>query len=233
MTTPETTTPARPRHGSPGAPAAVRLFWLRAAVVIAPIGPLAIAVLRLVMPYDTVDDTAAVVGKVAASPVATDAVLWLSFLALFTLPLGVLVAARLAVRVRPVFGSVAAAVAWTGFSALFWVAYPERPAAAAVAAGVDPATATALIGAADAHPSATAALLVYVVGHILGGVLLGIALWGAVPRWAALALAASQPLHLVFAVALVNHALDAASWALTGVGFAAAAVAALRRAQAG
>jgi hypothetical protein len=42
-------------------------------------------------------------------------------------------------------------------------------------------------------------------------------------RPAAVALIASQPLHLLFAVAVVNHQLDAVSWALTAVGFAAAA----------
>jgi hypothetical protein len=227
MTTPDLATHPRP----PAAVTSARRFWLRAAVVIAPVGPLSIAVVRLVLPYDTVDDTAAIVAKTAAAPAVTDVVLWLSFLALLTLPLGVLITARLAVRTRPVLGSVAAAVAWTGFAAQSWVVYPERPAAAAAEAGVDPATAVALIGATDAHPSATAALLVFVVGHILGAVLLGAALWGAVPRWAALGLALSQPLHLVFATAVVNHPLDAACWALTGVGFTAAAVAALRRAE--
>lgn len=38
-----------------------------AAVVIATVGPLAIAVLRLILPYDTTDDAAAAAAKVAAA----------------------------------------------------------------------------------------------------------------------------------------------------------------------
>lgn len=40
---------------------------LGAAVVIAAVGPLAIAVLRLILPYDTTDDAAAAAAKVAAA----------------------------------------------------------------------------------------------------------------------------------------------------------------------
>ncbi len=45
-----------------------------------------------------------------------------------------------------------------------------------------------------------------------------------IPKWAATALILSQPLHLVFAVIVPNHALDAIAWTLTGIGFAAAAL---------
>ena len=76
------------------------------------------------------------------------------------------------------------------------------------------------------------AAIVFVAGHILGGILLGIALWRAIPRWAALALVVSQPLHLFFAVVVPNHWADAAAWSLTGIGFAAAAFATLRAATA-
>jgi hypothetical protein len=41
----------------------------------------------------------------------------------------------------------------------------------------------------------------------------------------AAALAVSQPLHLLFAVVVPNHLLDAVAWGLTAVGFTAAAMA--------
>ena len=71
---------------------------------------------------------------------------------------------------------------------------------------------------------------IFVLGHVLGLVLLGIALWRGrvVPAWAGLLLAASQLLHIVFAVIVPVHALDGLAWGLTAVGFAAAAVALLR-----
>lgn len=206
----------------------VRAPWLRAAVLIAPIGPLAIAVLRGILPYDTADDTASIAAKVAANPGAQSVVLWLGYLALLTLPLGVLIAARLAVRTRPVLGAIAAALSWIGFMSLFFLLGTDQVAQAAGDAGVPVPTAVALVEAINGHPTASVAGLAFVVGHILGAVLLGVALWSVIPRWAAVALIISQPLHLVFAVFVTNHLLDAVAWSLTGVGFAAAALALVR-----
>lgn len=205
-------------------PDAARTFWLRAAILIAPIGPLAVAVLRGILPYDTVDDPATMVAKVAANPAVQSAVLWLGYLALLTLPLGVMIASRLAVRTRPVLGGIAAGLAWLGFTSLPFVIGTDQLALAGAVAGVPASTVVTLGDAINAHPTAAVAGLVFVAGHILGAVLLGIALWRAVPRWAAVALIVSQPLHLIFAVFVPNHLLDALGWSLTGVGFAAAAV---------
>ncbi|MGH3765304.1 MAG: hypothetical protein ACRDTX_09165 [Pseudonocardiaceae bacterium] len=197
-----------------------------AAVVIAAAGPLAIAVLRLILPYDTTDDAAATVEKVAASPAAEGAVLWLTYLALLTLPLGVLITGRQAMRARPALGAVAALIAWVGFTSLFAsVAIGDYLAQAAPTTAAPTSTTAALLDAINALPATTTASTVFVAGHILGGILLGIALWRVVPAWAAVALTISQPLHLVFAVFVPNHVLDGVAWALTAVGFAAAALA--------
>jgi uncharacterized membrane protein YdfJ with MMPL/SSD domain len=69
---------------------------------------------------------------------------------------------------------------------------------------------------------------VWVIGHILGTVLLGVALWRTIPVWAALALIVSQPLHLVAAVIVPNHLLDGLAWLLTAVGFAVTAAVGVR-----
>ena len=196
-----------------------------AAVVIAAAGPLAIAVLRVILPYDTTDDAAATVEKVAAAPAVEGVVLWLTYLALLTLPLGVLIAGRQAMRARPALGAVAAVIAWVGFSSLFAsVAIGDYLAQAAPTTGTPHSATAALLDAINALPATSAASTVFVVGHILGGILLGVALWRVVPVWAAAALAISQPLHLVFAVFFPNHVLDGVAWALTAVGFAAAAL---------
>ena len=75
------------------------------------------------------------------------------------------------------------------------------------------------------------AAITFVVGHIIGVILLGVALLRGrvIPAWAAWALIVSQPLHVVFAVVIPSNGLDAAAWALTTVGFAAAANAVARR----
>jgi hypothetical protein len=192
-------------------------------MALAATGPLAVAVLRGVLPYDTDDDALTAAAKVAADPGAQSAVLWCAYLALLTLPLGVLIVARVAVRARPVLGAVAGAVAWLGFASLPITAAVDQVPLAAPTAGLDPAGTAALVDAVAAHPTQSLALAVFVAGHIVGTVLLGVAIWSVVPRWAAVALVVSQPLHLLFAVAVVNHPLDAVSWALTAVGFAAAA----------
>lgn len=60
------------------------------------------------------------------------------------------------------------------------------------------------------HPIFYVAGIVFVVGHVIGTVLLGIAMWRsrAVPRWAAAITAVAQPLHFVAAVVIASHPLD-------------------------
>jgi hypothetical protein len=48
------------------------------------------------------------------------------------------------------------------------------------------------------------------------------------PRWAALAVAISQPLHFVAAVVVGSHGLDLVAWGLNAVGFAVVAITILR-----
>jgi hypothetical protein len=197
----------------------------RAAVLVAAVGPLTVAALRGLLPYDTVDDNATIVAKVAAHPGAEAAVLWLSGLALITLPLAVLVVNGAAMRARPVLGTVAAVIAWVGFSGLTFLISPDQVARAGFDAGLPTDATAALMSAIDESAVTSTATSLFVAGHILGVVLLGVALWRVVPRWAALALIVSQPFHFVVAVIVPNHALDALAWALTAVGFAAAAAA--------
>lgn len=201
--------------------------WRRAALVVTPLGPLAIAALRWLLPYDTTDDPTTLVAKVASHPGAMSAVLWLSLLALITLPLGVLVVGAVAVRARRVLGTVAAVLAWCAFATLPFLVGPDQIALAGVDAGLPTATTAALMTAAVGHPVSTAATVLWVAGHILGLVLLGVALWRAIPVWAAVALIVSQPLHFVFAVVAPNHLLDGLAWLLTAVAFAVTAAAGL------
>jgi len=192
-------------------------------VALAVAGPVAIAALRGVLPYSTADDPATVVARIAAAPGAQSAVLWLSYLALLTLPLGLLIVTRVAVAARRVLGLVGGTIAWLGYLSLFFMVATDQIPLAGPAAGLTSAQTLAVTDAVAAHPTQAVALALFVAGHILGTVLLGIALWRAVPWWAALALAVSQPLHLVFAVVLPVPALDVAAWLLTAVGFGVAA----------
>jgi hypothetical protein len=81
------------------------------------------------------------------------------------------------------------------------------------------------------HPTVAVAGGAFVLGHVVGTILLGLALWHSrvVPAWAAVATIVSQPIHFVAAVVLVSHPLDLVGWGLNAVGFAAAGIAFARR----
>lgn len=80
------------------------------------------------------------------------------------------------------------------------------------------------------HPSVYVFAGAYVLGHVIGTVLLGIALAKAraVPLWAAVLVAISQPAHFIAFVAFRNQALDGLAWGAMAVGFIAASLAIIR-----
>ncbi len=92
----------------------------------------------------------------------------------------------------------------------------------------DRAAVVRFLDAFAAHGVFGAGIGLFVLGHIAGAVLLGLALWGTVPRWASVALIVSQPLHVVAFVILQNRYLDSAAWGLTALGLAVCAVVVLR-----
>jgi len=200
--------------------------WLVAALL--PIGPAAVALLRFVLPYDTVDDAATIVRKVSADPGAQSLVLWLGLVAVLTLVPAVLAAGRLTRDGAPRLTAAALLLLVPGYLALGWITAGDALLWAGAHAGVDEPTLTLLYE--SAHPTLAIAEILFVFGHVVGTVLLGVAMWrsAAVPRWAAVATAVSQPLHFVAAIVLVSHPLDLVAWGLNAAGFAAVALALLR-----
>lgn len=221
-TAPGTASDAAPAAAASPLPSPVPPVPRNLAVAIAAVGPLAVAAVRLLLPSDTADDSAAVVAKTLSHPELQTAVLWLDYLAMLTLPLAVLLVAVRAVRASRVLGSVAAVVAWLGFATLPWTAALDPVPLAARDAGVAQDASVRLLDALAVIGPGGLGEVVFVVGHVLGTVLLGLALWRAIPRWAAVAIVVSQPLHFVAAVVLGNHVLDAVAWVLTAAGFAVA-----------
>jgi hypothetical protein len=197
-----------------------------------PLGPLSIAVLRGILPYHTTDSMTAMAGKVAAHQGAEQAVLWLSLLATFTLVPGTIAIGVMAVRAAPRLGTLATVLAVAGFSALPGIVATDQTALGGTKAGLSPEAVAHLLDQVNAEPTVTLAGIVFVAGHVLGVLLLGIALWraGVIPAWAGLLLAVSQPLHAVFAVGFPNNLLDACAWGMTAVGYAVAARAFVQRA---
>jgi hypothetical protein len=193
-----------------------------------PVGPLAIAIVRAILPYNTTDSNATMAAKVSAHEGVEGIVIWLTFVALLTLVPGVIALGILARRGARRLGTTGLALAFTGFMCLFWstVAGSDNVALGAARMGMSPALTGRLLDSIGEIPAIGLASTWFVLGHVVGLALLGVALWRGrvLPAWAALMIAVSQPLHLVFAVVTPVHALDGLAWGLTAVGFAAAAV---------
>jgi hypothetical protein len=187
-----------------------------------PIGPAAVAVLRFVLPYDTVDDSATMTRKVMAEQGRESLVLWLGFIAILTLVPAAYVVSRLTKERAPKLTLVAMLLLVPGYLALGWLTAEDQFLWSGAKAGLDAGAITRLID--SIHPSGAVAGIFFVAGHVVGTILLGTALLRsrAIARWAAVAVIASQPIHFVAAVIITNHTLDLFGWALQAVGFAAA-----------
>ncbi|MDX6247904.1 MAG: hypothetical protein QOF10_1264 [Kribbellaceae bacterium] len=198
------------------------------AAVILPIGPAAVALLRYFLPYDTVDDSSTMTSKVIAEPGRMSLVLWLGFIALLTLVPAAYSVGRMTRRRAPLVTAIALFLVVPGYLALPWLSGTDQLLWSGTEAGLDANTITRL--AETLHPTMAVAGVFFVLGHVLGTILLGVAMWRSkvVARWAAVAVIVSQPIHFVAAVIIPNHTLDLIGWGLQAVGFAVVGWAILR-----
>lgn len=201
-------TPVRP-------PADVRRFDRRVAAVLMPIGPAFVAVLRFVIPPEPVGES------VAAHPGTQRLVLWLGLGAVLTLLPGALAAIRLVRRHTPRLATWTAALLVPGYLGMTALLATDAVAMAGTDLGLPPGRVSDLADAVFALPTVTVLTLVFVVGHILGTLVLGIAVLRArlAPAPVAVALAASQFVHLAAVIAGLPW-LDLLAWGTTAVGMA-------------
>ncbi len=186
-------------------------------------GPLAGMVVRGSLPSPATASIARSVADYASNPGATRAVL-IADAFLFLLVPAALGATVLAWRRAPVLALLAGVVSLIGWSAIVMLAAQDALFAVAgrqvYAAGQGAAIATTWSN----EPLVAGTIGAFIAGHLLGTVLLGAALWRAraIPRWAALCIALSMPLHL--AAFLADFKLgDMGAWVLLLVGFAVCA----------
>jgi hypothetical protein len=187
----------RSRPGSiPSMPGYQRLCRVVVAVAIAG-GPLAFVVGGVLAP--SIHDTgqSSIAANAAANPIANAAHLAAFVLASYLLPLGAVGLARLAYRRTPwlaTIGGLLAVVGWLPFSAL--TALDDLTSTMARLPGS--ASYAQLLDRFSTDPVMGAYLLVYVIGHLVAYVLLGVALLRGrvVPRWAAWSIIASSPLTI-------------------------------------
>jgi uncharacterized membrane protein YciS (DUF1049 family) len=214
-----------------GIPRDLRRFWRITFAVLAPVAPLSIAILRFLLPYDTVDDAQTMVAKTLEAPEFSTLVVWSGIVTAVALVPGLLTVAWVTRRRLPVLTTVAFIVAYLGFGLLAGGGFPtDAVALAGARIGLDAGSLAAVLAAGTGTLAGAIGGVVFVVCHILGAVLLGAALVKsrAVPLWVGWVLIVSQPLHFVAAVILSSHALDLMAWGMTALGFAAAGVALLR-----
>lgn len=204
------------RRRMPGHERLIRLV-LAGAVVGGPLGYLVGGILE---PAAHASGRATIAANAAASPLPNAAHLIAFVVASYLLPIGAIGLAYLAYRRTPwlaTIGGLLALVGWLPFSAL--AALDDL--AVAMTRLPDPGSYATLWDQFAFDPVMNAYLIVYIVGHLVAYVLLGIALRRAraVPAWAAWAMVASSPLVIAaFAlpgqVGAVGVAIGATSVAL-------------------
>jgi hypothetical protein len=193
----------------------VRTFSRVAAAILLPIGPIAVSLIRFILPGAPVGET------VAAHEATQSAVLWLDVVALFTLLPGAIAALQLARRHSPVLAIVTGALLVPGYLAISVLTGLDAAALAATRVGLSPNQVTALTGELLALPTQDLLLTVFILGHVSGMVLLGVICLrrALMPGWVAILLIVSQPLHFIAVVTDVRW-LDLTAWNLTALGMA-------------
>lgn len=217
--------------GSPPALRDLRRVWRILTAVLIPIGPLGVLLTRAFMPYWTSDTEEAAVASMVAEPGRAEAMSWAFFVAFPALLFGALAVGYVARRGAPVLATVGAGLTFVAFAMAGSFGSTDLLMHVMGRDGYDEATIVDVTGLMFAHPINAVGTGIFVAGHILGMVLLGVAVARArvVPWWAGAAIAVSQPFHLVSAVILPSRLMDVTlGWGLTTIGFAVVAVAVLR-----
>jgi hypothetical protein len=200
---------------------------LAAACLIA--GPVAALIVRLASPLATTTESVArQVADAAAHPDRTNVVLIANGFIWLMLP-AALAALWLAWRRAPGLSLAAGVFSVAGWIGTVALAADDALIAQAGHAAYDRAQAVALTDGWSSGGVMNAYTTLFVVGHVVGTVLLGAALWRAcvIPRWAAAFVGVSMPLHLVAFLGSFEP-LDIAAYAMLLIGFGACAIGILR-----
>jgi hypothetical protein len=202
-----------------------RTVWRILLAIAGPPLALYVAIARFLLPYDMSDTPEMIFDKLVANPGFSMISAWIGVILAPTCIAGVVAVGWLSRRRVPILTTIGLILAVIGFTCLaagnsfgdistaLVASHPEfdRTTAYAIGAGLELGSVSNVTGT------------LFVFGHLIGTILLGLALWRsqAVPSWAALVLAVSQPIHLA-SVILGNRPLDLVGWGGTAVGFAAA-----------
>jgi len=200
-----------------------------AAAVCLVAGPLAGLLIEAFNPASTsTESIARYVVDAAAHPDRVHAVLLVDRFVFLLVP-AALAAVWLAWRRAPVLSLVAGALSLAGWISIVIMVGQDSLIAQAARSPVDHAQAIALANAWSNSGAVDFYTTLFVAGHLLGTIFLGVALWRsrAIPRWAAVCVGVSMPLHLVAFLSSIRP-LDVGAWSLLLIGFTACAREVLR-----
>lgn len=194
----------------------------RLAALLLPIGPAAVAVLRYVLPYETTDSGNEIVHEIATHQYRANITVWLGLVAVLTLVPAVIWVGRVTARTAPRLTAAALVLLVPAYLSLAFLVCSDAIALYGVTHGLAADTVAEMYTAV--HPIVLVGGFFFVLGHVLGTMLLGIAMLrggGAIPTWAGIATLVSQPIHFVAAIVVGSHLLDLVGWGLNAIGFAA------------
>ena len=201
----------------------VRTFQRYAAAVILPIPPTCVAIGRLFQTDDS--DTRRTLDLIAANPDRQFTFALLGFISLACVIPAFLAAARLSRRRRPVLTIVALLVNLAGFIGAFSLFAIDNLYLIGASLPVEQRDVGAIVIDemwSTGLPGFSANL--FVLGHFLGTILMGLALRGSTPTVGWLAMLLTTPVHFLAFVALQIPALDMAAWLLMTLAFVYCAV---------
>ena len=203
-----------------------RLQRIVAAVVLL-VPATTIAVGRLFVTDDP--DTQKALDLIAANPSRQFTFAFLGFFAALTLVPAFVAAARLSRRRRPVLTMIALGVNIVAYLGGWALAAIDNMYIAGATLPVEQRDgAAALIDAMWSDGLAGISALLMVIGHILGAILMGLALRGSIPTVGWVAMILSQPGHVFAFVVFPSPVMDALAWGLMALAFAICAVTVLR-----
>ena len=201
----------------------VRTFQRYAAAVIMLVPATCVALGRLFQTDDS--DTRRTLDLIAANPDRQFTFALLGFIGLLCVVPAFLAAGTLSRRRRPVLTTLALAVNLIAYLGAFAMAGvdnllligaslpPEQRDVAAIV--IDKMWSTGIPGIST---------LLFVVGHIVGAILMGLALRGSIATLGWLAMLLTTPVHVLAFVVLQMPMLDMAAWLLMTLAFACCAV---------
>ena len=201
----------------------VRSFQRYAAAIILPIPPTCVAIGRLFQTDDS--DTRRTLDLIAANPDRQFTFALLGFIGLLTVVPAFLAAAGLSRRRRPVLTTIAISVNLLGYLGAFAMGAIDNLYLIGALLPADQRDVAAIVIDkmwSSGIPGVSTNL--FVLGHVLGAILMGLALRGSIATIGWLAMLLTTPMHVVAFVVLQMPALDLAAWLLMTLAFVCCAV---------